>query len=102
MVEGPSGHRSQDVMRQIYIDPIYIRGNILRAYLWWDWNTRVELRVEFPDGRRVVMDRFKIIGFILELMRRSGIETVISKNDFINMHFSEFNGLNIKVINIDF
>lgn len=89
-------------MRQIYIDPIYIRGNILRAYLWWDWTTRVELRVEFPDGRRVVMDRFKIIGFILELMRRSGIETVISKNDFINMHFSEFNGLNIKVINIDF
>lgn len=89
-------------MKQIYIDPIYIRGNILRAYLWWDWTTRVELRVEFPEGRRVVMDRFKIIGFILELMRRSGLETVISKNDFINMQFNEFPGLKIEVKNVVF
>lgn len=89
-------------MKQIYIDPIYIRGNILRAYLWWDWNTRVELRVEFPDGKRVVMDRFKIIGFILELMRRSGLETVMTKQQFVNMQFKEFPLLKIEVIPKDF
>lgn len=84
-------------MHQVYIDPIHIRGNILRVYLWWDWTTRVELRVEFPDGRRVVMDRFKIIGFILELMRRSGIETVMTKQQFVNMQFKEFPLLKIEV-----
>ena len=89
-------------MKQIYIDPIYIRGNILRAYLWWDWTTRVELMVEFPDGRRVVMDRFKIIGFILELMRRSGLETVMTKQQFVNMQFKEFPGLKIEIVKIDF
>lgn len=89
-------------MHQIYIDPIFIRGNVLRAYLWWDWDTRIELRVEFPAGRRVVMDRFRIIGFVLELMRRSGIEAVISKNDFINMKFREFPGLKIEVTVKDF
>lgn len=89
-------------MHQVYVDPIFIRGNILRAYIWWDWNTRIELRVEFSAGKRVVMDRFKIIGFVLELMRRSNIDLVISKDDFINMQFGEFDGLNIKIINIDF
>lgn len=89
-------------MHQVYVDPIFIRGNILRAYIWWDWNTRIELRVEFSAGKMVVMDRFKIIGFVLELMRRSNIDLVISKDDFINMQFGEFDGLNIKIINIDF
>lgn len=89
-------------MRQVYIDPIFIRGNVLRAYLWWDWDTRIELRVEFPSGKRVVMDRFRIIGFVLELMRRSGIETTMTRDEFINMQFGEFPGLKIEVKNMVF
>lgn len=89
-------------MHQIYIDPIFIRGNVLRAYIWWDWETRIELRVEFPAGKRVVMDRFRIIGFVLELMRRSGIEAVMTRDEFINMQFKEFPGLKIEVKGIEF
>lgn len=89
-------------MHQIYIDPIFIRGNVLRAYLWWDWDTRIELRVEFPAGRRVVMDRFRIIGFVLELMRRSGIDAVMTRDEFINMQFGEFPGLKINLTVKDF
>lgn len=89
-------------MHQIYIDPIFIRGNILRAYIWWDWKTRIELLVEFPAGRRVVMDRFRIIGFVLELMRRSGIEAVMTRDEFINMQFGEFPGLKINLTVKDF
>lgn len=89
-------------MHQVYVDPIFIKGNVLRTYILWDWKTRIELQVEFLNRKLITMDRFKIINFVVELMRRSGINVVISKNDFINMQFKEFDGLNIKVINIDF
>ena len=48
------------------------------------------------------MDRFKIINFVVELMRRSDIDVVMTKQQFINMQFKEFPGLKTKVVKIDF
>ena len=88
--------------RQVYIDPIFIKGNILRTYILWDSKTKLELRVEFLNKKLITMDRFKIINFVVELMRRSGYEMTMTKQQFINMQFKQFDGLKIKVINIDF
>lgn len=87
---------------QVYIDPIFIKGNILRTYILWDWKTRIELRVEFLNRKSITMDRFKIISFLVELMRRSNIDLVMTKQQFINMQFKEFPGLNTKIVKIDF
>lgn len=88
---------------QIYVDPIFIKGNILRVYIWWNWKTRLEVRVEFIDKKNLInVDRFKQIGFILELMRRSGIDLVMTREQFINIHFKEFPGLKIDITKIDF
>ena len=89
-------------MHQVYVDPIFIKGNILRAYIWWDWKTRIELRVEFLNAKTITMDRFKSIGFVVELMRRSDINVVMTKQEFINMEFKEFPGLKIEIVKIDF
>lgn len=89
-------------MHQVYVDPIFIKGNILRAYILWDWKTRIELRVEFLNRKLVTLDRFKIIGFVVELMRRSDINVVMTKQEFINMEFKEFPGLKIEIVKIDF
>lgn len=91
-----------DKERQVYIDPIFIKGNILRTYILWDSKTRLELRVEFLNRKLITMDRFKIISFVRELLIRSNIDLVMTKQRFINMQFKEFEGLKIKVINIDF
>lgn len=88
--------------RQVYIDPIFIKGNILRTYILWDIKTRLELRVEFLNKKLITMDRFKIINFVVELMRRSDIDVVMTKQQFINMQFKEFKGLKIKVNIVDF
>lgn len=91
-----------DKERQVYIDPIFIKGNILRTYILWDSKTRIELSVEFLNIKSITTDRFKIINFLVELMRRSNIDLVMTKQQFINMQFKQFDGLKIKVINIDF
>ena len=91
-----------DKERQVYIDPIFIKGNILRTYILWDSKTRLELRVEFLNRKLITMDRFKIINFVVELMRRSDIDVVMTKQQFINMQFKEFDGLRIKVNIVDF
>ena len=88
--------------KQVYIDPIFIKGNILRTYILWDSNTRIELRVEFLNRKLITTDRFKIINFVVELMRRSDIDVVMTKQQFINMHFKEFPGLKTKIVKIDF
>ena len=88
--------------RQVYIDPIFIKGNILRTYILWDIKTRIELRVEFLNRKLITTDRFKIINFVVELMRRSNIDLVITKQQFINMNFKEFPGLKTKIVKIDF
>jgi hypothetical protein len=90
------------VKKQIYIDPIFIKGNVMRAYIWWDWSTRIEVKVEFLNKKIVVADRFKQIGFITELLRRNNIDFVLDKNSFINIHFGEIEGLDIKIMNIIF
>ena len=89
-------------MHQVYIDPIFIKGNILRTYILWDSKTRLELRVEFLNKKLITMDRFKIINFVVELMRRSDIDVVMTKQQFINMQFKEFDGLRIKLKIVDF
>ena len=89
-------------MHQVYIDPIFIKGNILRTYILWDSHTRIELMVEFLNRKLITMDRFKIINFVVELMRRSNIDLVITKQQFINMNFKEFPGLKTKIVKIDF
>ena len=91
-----------DKERQIYIDPIFIKGNILRTYILWDSHTRLELRVEFLNRKLITTDRFKIINFVVELMRRSDIDVVMTKQQFINMQCKEFPGLKTKIVKIDF
>ena len=89
-------------MHQVYIDPIFIKGNILRTYILWDWKTKLELRVEFLDRKLITMDRFKIIAFTRELIIRSGYELTMTKDRFINLQFKEFKGLKTKIVKIDF
>ena len=91
-----------DKERQVYIDPIFIKGNILRTYILWDSHTRIELMVEFLNRKLITTDRFKIINFVVELMRRSNIDLVMTKQQFINMNFKEFPGLKTKIVKIDF
>lgn len=92
----------KEKVTQIYVDPIFIKGNILRTYILWDWKTRIEMRVEFLNRKLITMDRFKIINFVVELMRRSGINVMMTKQEFINMQFKEFPGLKIEIVKIDF
>ena len=88
--------------RQIYIDPFCVMSNNIRAYLWWDWRTRSEVRIEFLNKRPIPLDRFKIISFVRELLIRSGYELTMTKQQFINIQFKEFEGLGIKLKIVDF
>lgn len=88
--------------RQLYIDPVYVKGNILRVFIRWDWKTRIDLQVTFLNIKVIPLDRFGQIGFIMELLRRNDIDFVMDKNTFINMHFREMKGLDIKITNIEF
>ena len=88
--------------RQIYIDPFCVMSNNIRAYLWWDWKTRSEVRIEFLNKRPIPLDRFKIIAFTRELIIRSGYEMTMTKQQFINLQFKEFDGLRIKLKMVDF
>lgn len=87
---------------QLYVDPIFVKGNILRAYLLWDWKTRIEIQVEFLNHKLISMDRFRMIRFVTELMRRSGLDFVMTKDEFINMQFGEFQGLKVDIVKIEF
>lgn len=89
-------------MNQIYVDPIFIKGNVLRAYIWWDWKTRMEIRVEFLNKKTVTLNRFKQIGFISEMLRRNNIDFVMDKNTFLNMQLKEIEGLDIKIVKVEF
>ena len=88
--------------RQIYIDVFSVMSNNIRCYLWWDWRTRSEVRIEFLNKRPIPLDRFKIISFVRELIIRSGYELTMTKQQFINLQFKEFKGLNIKLTIKDF
>ena len=91
-----------DKERQLYIDPFCVMSNNIRAYLWWDWKTRSEVRIEFLNKRPIPLDRFKIIAFTRELIIRSGYEMTMTKQQFINLQFKEFDGLRIKLKIVDF
>ena len=91
-----------DKERQIYIDPFCVMSNNIRAYLWWDWRTRSEVKIEFLNKRPIPLDRFKIISFVRELLIRSNIDLVMTKQQFININFKEFEGLDIKLKIVDF
>lgn len=88
--------------RQIYIDVFSVMSNNIRCYLWWDWNTRMEVRIEFLDKKPIPLDRFKIIAFTRELIIRSGYELTMTRERFLNIQFREFSGLSIKVKIVDF
>ena len=88
--------------RQIYIDPFCVMSNNIRAYIWWDWKTRSEVKIEFLNKRPIPLDRFKIISFVRELLIRSGYELTMTKQQFINIQFKEFPGLGIKLKIVDF
>ena len=88
--------------RQIYIDVFSVMSNNIRSYLWWDWKTRSEVRIEFLDKKPIPLDRFKIIAFVRELIIRSGYELTMTKDRFINLQFKEFKGLRIKLKIVDF
>ena len=88
--------------RQIYIDPFCVMSNNIRSYLWWDWKTRSEVRIEFLNKKPIPLDRFKIIGFVRELILRSGYELTMTKQQFINLQFKQFEGLGIKLKIVDF
>ena len=88
--------------RQIYIDPFCVMSDNIRCFLWFDWKTRLEIRIEFLDKKPVPLDRFKIIGFVRELLIRSGYELTMTRERFLNIQFREFNGLSIKVKIVDF
>ena len=87
---------------QLYIDPFCVMSNNIRRYLWWDWKTRSEIRINFLNKRPIPLDRFKIIGFVRELLIRSGYELTMTKQQFINIQFKEFDGLGIKLKIVDF
>ena len=91
-----------DKARQVYIDPFCVMSNNIRSYLWWDWRTRSEVRIEFLNKKPIPLDRFKIIGFVRELILRSGYELTMTKQQFINLQFNEFEGLGIKLKIVDF
>ena len=91
-----------DKERQIYIDVFSVMSNNIRCYLWWDWKTRSEVRIEFLNKRPIPLDRFKIISFVRELLIRSNIDLVMTKQQFINIQFKEFEGLRIKLKIVDF
>ena len=88
--------------RQIYIDVFSVMSDNIRCFLWWDWKTRLEVRIEFLDKKPIPLDRFKIIGFVRELLIRSGYELTMTRERFLNIQFREFNGLSIKVKIMDF
>ena len=88
--------------RQIYIDVFSVMSDNIRSYLWWDWKTRSEVRIEFLNKRPIPLDRFKIIAFVRELLIRSGYELNMTKQQFINIQFKEFPGLKTNVVKIDF
>ena len=87
---------------QVYIDPIFIKGNILNVYLWWDYKTRIELRIEFLNRKILGNNRFKQIAIVQELMRRSGIDFILTRDEFINIQFNEFPTLKIETVKLDF
>ena len=88
--------------RQIYIDVFSVMSDNIRCFLWWDWKTRMEVRIEFLDKKPIPLDRFKIIAFTRELIIRSGYELTMTRERFLNIQFREFNGLSIKVKIVDF
>ena len=91
-----------DKERQIFIDPFCVMSNNIRAYLWWDWKTRSEVRIEFLNKKPIPLDRFKIISFVRELLIRSGYELTMTEQQFINIQFKQFDGLGIKLKIVDF
>ena len=88
--------------RQIYIDVFSVMSDNIRCYLWWDWKTRIEVKIEFLNKKPIPLDRFKIIAFVRELIIRSGNELTMTKDMFINLQFKEFEGLSIKIKIVDF
>lgn len=86
--------------KQLYIDPVYVLHNVMKARLIWDINTYMTVRFEFD--KLVKGDRFKMISFVTEYLRRSGIDFVMTKQEFINMQLNDLPKVKVKIENIVF
>lgn len=86
--------------KQLYIDPVYVLHNVMKARLIWDINTYMTIRFEFD--KLVKGDRFKIISFVTEYLRRSGIDFVMTKQEFINMQLNDLPKVKVKIEDIVF
>lgn len=82
--------------RQLYIDPFYVSGNKMKVMLHWDVRTRMTLVFSFPGEKVININRFQQIGFVLEFLRKQDVDLMMTKNEFINLHFDK------KINRVDF
>jgi len=82
--------------RQLYIDPFYVSGNVMKVMLHWDVRTRMTLVFSFPGEKVININRFQQIGFVLEFLRKQDVDLMMTKNEFINLHFDK------KINRVDF
>lgn len=86
--------------KQLYIDPVYVLHNVMKARLIWDTHTYMTVRFEFD--KLVKGDRFKMISFVTEYLRKSGIDFFMTKQEFINIQLSDFPKVKVKIEDIVF
>lgn len=81
--------------KQVYIDPFYLFHNVMKVRLLWDTHTYMNVRFEFD--KLVKGDRLKMISFVTEFLRRSGIDFFMTKEQFINMQLSDLPKVKVKI-----
>lgn len=86
--------------KQLYIDPVYVLHNVMKARLIWDTHTYMTIRFEFD--KLVKGDRLKMISFVTEYLRRSEIDFFMTKEQFINIQLSDLPKVKVKIENIVF
>lgn len=86
--------------KQLYIDPVYVLHNVMKARLIWDTHTYMTIRFEFD--KLVKGNRLKMISFVTEYLRRSEIDFFMTKEQFINIQLSDLPKVKVKIENIVF
>lgn len=89
-----------DKERQLYIDPVYVLHNVMKARLIWDTHTYMTIRFEFD--KLVKGNRLKMISFVTEYLRKSGIDFFMTKQEFINIQLSDLPKVKVKIEDIVF
>lgn len=86
--------------KQVYIDPFYVFHNVMKVRLLWDTHTYMNIRFEFD--KVVSGNRFRMISFVTEYLRRSGIDFFMTKEQFINIQLSDLPKVKVKIEDIVF